>query len=312
MNEVGAMEIEGAARGSRSHFGFAALVAWLAITLMWWFFAFAPLPAPPVWLAEARAVCFGMLPNGLPEPWGWGSLIVTPLAMLGFLLAVWGSEVRRDLGTLASARGGRALLLALVAVPLVGLVWVAGRVAEARRLEAALLSDARVGELPESYPRGTDAAPTLDLIDQSGARFDLPDAAGRPILMTFAFAHCKTVCPIVVDTVRSAAAEVPELSPVVVVVTLDPWRDTPGSLPSLARAWKLDGKASAHVLSGEVAEVDAVLRAWRMPAERDLQTGDIVHPAIVHVVDPEGRLAYSFQNPPVGWVAEAARRVAAG
>jgi cytochrome oxidase Cu insertion factor (SCO1/SenC/PrrC family) len=299
---------ESVAGGPRSHFGFAALVAWLAITVMWWSLAFAPLPAPPVWLAQARAVCFGSLPNGLPEPWGWGSLIVTPLAMLGFLLAVWGREVAADLRTLGSTLPGRVLISLLVTLPLLGLGWVASRIADARALEDALRTDARVGGLPDHYPRGKEQAPPFGLVDQRGVWFGVEDAAARPVLVTFAFAHCRTVCPIVVDTVRQAAGEVAELDPVVVVVTLDPWRDTPGSLPGLARAWELDDP-DTHVLSGEIEAVTDVLRGWNMPFERDPQTGDIAHPAMVHVIDPQGRLAYSFQNPPIEWVAEAARRV---
>ena len=91
-------------------FALWAFVAWLAITLMWWALAFAPLPLPAEWLAAARSVCFGTLPNGLPEPWGWATLVASPLAMLGFLLAVWGGELRHALRRLAGGRLGRLAL----------------------------------------------------------------------------------------------------------------------------------------------------------------------------------------------------------
>ena len=36
------------------------LVLWLGATLLWWGFAFMPLPsAPPEWLTAARVACFG-------------------------------------------------------------------------------------------------------------------------------------------------------------------------------------------------------------------------------------------------------------
>ena len=89
---------------STSRFALWAFVAWLAVTLMWWALAFAPLPAPDAWLASVRSVCFGIQPNGLPEPWGWAGLIVSPLAMLGFLLAVWGRELLEQLRGLARGR----------------------------------------------------------------------------------------------------------------------------------------------------------------------------------------------------------------
>jgi cytochrome oxidase Cu insertion factor (SCO1/SenC/PrrC family) len=286
-------------------FALWAFVAWLAITLMWWALAFAPLPLPAEWLAAARSVCFGTLPNGLPEPWGWATLVASPLAMLGFLLAVWGGELRHALRRLAGGRLGRLALAMLLAVPLLGAAWVGARVAQARRVDAAW----QAATVPELYPRRAEAAPALDLVDQRGEVVSLDDLLGRPVLLTFAFAHCQTVCPVVVDTVKQAAGEVAELEPAVVVVTLDPWRDTPSSLPSLAAAWRLDALPRAFVLSGEVPQVLGVLDAWEMPHERDPQTGDVAHPALVHVLGPDGAIGYTFNGPSVEWVAEAVRRL---
>ena len=290
-------------------FAFWTFVAWLAITILWWALAFAPLPRTAEWLAEARTVCFGTLPNGLPDTWGWVSLVGTPLAMLAFLVAVWGRELGGDLRELGSSRVGRVVLACLLFLPLVGVFQVGTRIAEARRMQAALEFTELPESLPDAYPRGTEPAPATRLVDQSGAEFSIDQLRGRPVLVTFAFAHCETVCPVVVNTVRSAAREAAELEPAVVVVTLDPWRDRPSTLERLASHWDLEG-LSAHVLSGEVEDVLASLDEWQMPHDRDPQNGDIAHPALVHVLDPEGRMAYAFLNPPVEWVVEAASRVA--
>jgi protein SCO1/2 len=189
---------------------------------------------------------------------------------------------------------------------------VVQRVAEARRAEAALEMSTLPAELPDTYPRRQLPAPALDLVDQWGETVSVGDFSGRPVLLTFAFAHCQTVCPVLVETLRGAAEEVPELDPAVVVVTLDPWRDTPSSLPTLFESWRLADTPNAHVLSGEVPEVLGVLDAWEMPYTRDPQTGDVGHPAMVHVLAPDGTIGYSFNGPTVAWVAEAARRVVAG
>lgn len=306
-------------------FALWAFAGWLAVTLMWWLLAFAPLAEPPVWLAEARSVCFGTLPNGLPSSWGWMGLIASPLTMLAFLLAVWGRFLMEEGRRLAAAPLGRLVLLAVVALPLAGLGWVGVRVAEARELDRAFalerldipVEDPR-GPLPADRLPGGDPAPELALIDQHGQIVDLASLAGRPVLLTFAFAHCKTVCPLVVETVRRAAqpldAPGAEARPVVVVVTLDPWRDTPSSLPGLVGAWHLDPAGfdgEAHVLSGEVAAVEAVLDAYGMPRGRDAKTGDLVHPARIVVLAGDGTLAYEFDNPPVGWLVEAVERLTA-
>ena len=45
---------------------------------------------------------------------------------------------------------------------------------------------------------------------------------GRPVLVTFAYAHCDTICPLVVGDVLAAQRQLTDRSPAVVVVTLDP------------------------------------------------------------------------------------------
>jgi len=76
----------------------------------------------------------------------------------------------------------------------------------------------------------------------------------------------------------------------VLLVTLDPWRDTPSRLASIAELWGLNGEA--HVLSGPPDVVERTLSAWRVPRTRNEKTGDISHPSIVYVVGADGRIAY--------------------
>ena len=93
----------------------------------------------------------------------------------------------------------------------------------------------------------------------------------------------------------------------VLVVTLDPWRDTPRTLPTLANGWNLG--ANAHVLSGPVDDVMAVLDQYNVPRQRDEKTGDVTHPALVYVLDKNGDLAYGFNNPNADWLATAVERL---
>jgi len=292
-----------------SLFAPVAFAAWLVVTATWWALAFAPLPVPADWLERARAVCFGTLPNGLPDDWGWMLLLLGPLSMFGFLLAVWG----RDLGSAirrVARRPDGLLLLVIVALAAAGsLFWVGGRVAAARAASAAL-TPAGGEPLAPDYPRGLDPAPALGLVDQAGARIGVDSLAGRPALVTFAYAHCVAVCPILVGTLHRASERLADgPAPAVVIVTLDPWRDTPGSLPTIAEGWGLDRLTNAHALSGTVDEVEAVREHWNVAATRDESTGDIVHPGIVFVVDAEGRLAYRFLNPPAEWLVDAVQRL---
>jgi cytochrome oxidase Cu insertion factor (SCO1/SenC/PrrC family) len=278
----------------------AALGALALITAGWWALALWPAPAgAPEWLARARLVCFHAPPDGVPDASGWLLLVGQPLGMLGVLLAAWGAQLRRDLARLAARPGGRLVLSTAAGLVALGLGAAGARVAPAAPPAAVAPA---ADEIPaENTPRLDREAPELGLVAQAGESVELGDLRGRPALVTFAFAHCERVCPLVVrETVGAqrllreraeAGALARERVPRVVVVTLDPWRDTPARLPHLARAWGLGDDGFA--LSGAVDEVNAVLDRWGVPRERNPATGDVAHPPLVYVLAPDGRIAFA-------------------
>ena len=258
----------------------------LVATAAWWALALWPLPdAAPPWLARTRWVCFGSTPRGLPNGGGWLLLIGQPLTMLLALLVLFGDGVRDGLRLLTRRAAGRGLMAVVVVASAVGLIAAGVRVARAR--DRGLVDPS----LTATAPRLDRPAPPLALVDQRGDRFTLERTAGRPVLLAFAFAHCTTVCPLIVHEVVRAAELAADLSPAVVIVTDDPWRDTPARLPAIARQWQLPG--SATTLSGSVAEVERVLAAWDIVIARDSLNGDITHPGVVYVVDRAGRIAFA-------------------
>lgn len=299
--------------GLQERFAFASFVAWFAITTGWWALAFAPLPVPDEWLASTRAVCFGTLPTGLPDAQGWILLLLAPLSLLSFLIGVWGRPLRRSLAKACRRPSGLILLAAFALVSVVGLANVGERLLRAHRMARSAGSDASfltaLEPLPEDYPRRAEVAPPLHLVDQAGETFDLSTVRGRPVFLTFAYGHCVTVCPQLVKAMRTAREHYPGPPPAAVVVTLDPWRDRPSSLPGLARAWNLERRSGGYMLSGEIDDVVAAANAYDVGFVRDAQSGQIDHAGLVFVLDAEGRLAYRFLGPPAQWLVEAAQRL---
>jgi protein SCO1/2 len=146
-------------------------------------------------------------------------------------------------------------------------------------------------------------------VDQEGAAFDDRMLRGRTTILSFAFAHCAAICPALVEKVREAAGRLDDAGGAgLVLVTLDPRRDTPEALPALARHWNLPPQA--RLLSGDPSDVERLLDSLGVPRERDPGTGELVHPALVLVIDGAGRIAYTFHNPPVDWIVEGVHRVA--
>ena len=276
---------------AEERFALFALLGTFLITAAWWALALWPVQDAPYWLERTRYVCFGTTESGLPNAGGWIALIGGPLGMLLMVLVGWGQGVR---ALVARARTSRALavVFALMVVGTVTMIMEAAvRVQQARAANTFTVAS---NLPPSSYPRLDQQAPPLELVYHDGVQRSLADFRGRPVLLTFAYAHCTTVCPVVVrdvltaqDTMRAQGGAVP----VVLVVTLDPWRDTPSTLPRMARDWQFG--EDAWMLGGEVEAVESALTAWNVARRRDETTGEVIHPSLVYIIAPDGRIAYA-------------------
>lgn len=135
-------------------------------------------------------------------------------------------------------------------------------------------------------------APRADLVDHRGRPFDPGQPRQRPVALTFVYADCHATCPVLVATLKSAAASAGERA-LFVTVTLDPEHDTPSRLAEYAERWGLgDGW---HLLTGSRREVDALRAAYHVQAER-LAGGEIAHENVVIVLDRAGRVAYTHRG----------------
>lgn len=269
-----------------------ALLLIMVITAAWWALALWPAGAvEPAWLLRTRAACFGSAPGGLPDAGGWILLIGEPIGMLGVLLAVWGGALGDDLRRMRRDPRWRWVMLG------VGVVSVAGLAAAGQRVAFAT----GLGTAPPASSPGTPtlvdvAAPAFVLTDQHGRRTSLEDFPGRPVLLTFGFGHCTTVCPTMVHDVRMARAAANRTEVPLLIVSLDPWRDTPARLPSLASGWKLGPED--RVLTGSVEEVERALDALAVGRRRNGTTGDIDHAGTVMILDSRGYIRWRLDG---GW-----------
>jgi cytochrome oxidase Cu insertion factor (SCO1/SenC/PrrC family) len=261
----------------------AALVAIGLVTAAWWALALYPAATAPEWVNRTRLACFGAAPGGLPNAGGWILLAGEPLGMLAMLLAAFGDAVRRDLRWAASHVAGRMFLAAC----LVAVAWgTAGATSVARRMAVQSESFATSGV---ASALRTSSVPPLALTDQHGLTFELQEAGDGPVLVSFAFAHCETMCPTAIREILRIRSETGREDIPLVIVTVDPWRDVPVRLASIAATWNLaDGD---HVLSGTVVDVNAVLDTWGVARRRDEQTGDVVHPLVAFLVHRGGQSA---------------------
>lgn len=279
-------------RGAGSGVAMGALIAIAAITAVWWGLALWPTGVgDPEWLLRTRAACFGAAPGGLPDAGGWVLLIGEPLGMVGVLLAVWGRALRDDLRRLRADPVRRLVAIGLVIAAVVGVGLLGVRTTRAYAAMRVPISGG-----PGVVVRPDARVPAVALTDQHGRRVSLAAMRGRASLVTFAFGHCTTVCPTIVRDLMTArrAALRPDIR--LVIVTLDPWRDTPDRLATIASHWNLG--PDDHVLSGSEAEVNAALDSLGIGRRRSGITGDIEHAATVLVIDEHGKIAWRLEG---GW-----------
>ena len=272
---------------------------WATTSALWVWLALAPVPEAPAWLTQTREVCFGTLDNGLPDTHGWISL-AAPFPMLLALLVLMGRELKSQLQGLCLSAPGFLLTVAMLMVPCATVGYALVRVAEAPDFAFS----AEVQPLSPDYPMVQEPCPAFRLQDQSGATVGASILQGEVTLLTFAYAHCQTVCPGLLQSLRQAAQRTHCRA---VVITLDPRRDTCGSLAGLARYWNLP--TGSLMLGGEVEEVEKAIAAFQLPIERNLSTGEITHPALVLVVDAQARIRYRFSSPSSEWLEAAVVRI---
>lgn len=268
-----------------------AMGAVLLVTIAWWALALWPVEGNPEWLDRTRIACFNTGPDGLPDASGWMLLIGQPLGMFGFLVLVWPREVAAGLRRATRRPAGRLGLVTAMLVVVGGLAGAGVRVVSAIEARAPRTTLPEVMSAAE-HPRQDREAPALQLVDQRARRVSIESLRGRPSIVTFAFANCHDICPLVVEHARLARDAVWGVDGAsLVVITLDPWRDTPARLPSLSTRWSLDGPRD-HVLGGSVEEVEAVLDAWNVARTRDGATGQVAHPPLTYLLDASGRIAF--------------------
>jgi cytochrome oxidase Cu insertion factor (SCO1/SenC/PrrC family) len=272
---------------SRARVASGALAVIIAITASWWALALWPTADAPAWLVLTRETCFGTAATGLPDAGGWMALTGQPLGMLLVLFAGWGRDVKAGLRAAMQRVSGQLAVGTVTAALIASMLGVVVRVHVA---DARPFATSTTEEVAGQLNRLADVPKPIALVDQTGRTVTLEQFRGRPVIVTFAYAHCETVCPTLVSEVLGARDALATRPPVVLIVTLDPWRDTPSRLPSIAERWGARG--DVHVLSGAPDSVERVLNAWRVPRARNERTGDVSHPSVVYVIGPDGRIAY--------------------
>ena len=198
-----------------------------------------------------------------------------------------------------------AALVAIVAIAagILSARWVLQRQAQAQTgvATATLLSPSR-------------PLPPLALVDQDNRPFDAARLRGGWTLLFFGFTSCPDVCPVTMAALAETSkllADLPErLRPRVVMISVDPERDTPERLASYVKAFD---PAFVGATGTKAAIDELALRIGVAVAKRPID-GDnysVDHTSSVFLIDPDGALRALFSAPHTPkLIAEDYRRIA--
>lgn len=136
-----------------------------------------------------------------------------------------------------------------------------------------------------TWAAGKRRAPTFTLRNVLGGTESLARQDGKVTLITFLDSRCRSLCPLVGRALGETERALPaDARTSVLVVSVDPAGDTPKSVESAARLWRL--APGWHWLTGTRTELAAVWHAYGIEVEP--KSNDIVHGAAVYLVDPSG------------------------
>lgn len=148
-------------------------------------------------------------------------------------------------------------------------------------------------------PAGNDL-PDFALVDQDGQPVDRTVFEGQWDLVFFGFTHCPDICPATMTVLgqakRELEAEGRQPLPRVVLVSVDPERDTPEAMARYV-AYFGDGNLG---LTGELDELGKLTNAlgiFFQKAGSDDGAYGVDHSTVVLVIDPQGRLKALFTAP---------------
>jgi protein SCO1/2 len=140
-------------------------------------------------------------------------------------------------------------------------------------------------------------APPIELRNYLGKPVTLAQYRGRAVLVTFLYANCPDVCPLIASNLRVAlnllgrrAAEAQ-----VIAVSVDPRGDRPRTVARFLRTHEMTGRM--QYLIGNAAELARTWSAWKVGSRREAgQPNLVAHDALVYGVSASGRLTTIYPS----------------
>lgn len=154
--------------------------------------------------------------------------------------------------------------------------------------------------LPESYqplPQSIKIS-DINLYDQNAQTIHEQNLLGKWSLVFFGYTYCPDVCPTTLVELNKAAAQIKSDDFQVVLVSVDPSRDTPKQLKAYIEYFN----PSFQAWSGDINNVETLSRQMHIFFQKQPHGGDessylMDHSSQVVLVNPQGEYVGFFTSP---------------
>jgi protein SCO1 len=134
-------------------------------------------------------------------------------------------------------------------------------------------------------------APPISLRNYLGGPITLSQYRGRAVLVTFLYANCPDICPLITSNLRVAlnmlGARDSQVQ--VIAVSVDPRGDTAANVARFVSEHEMAGRM--QYLIGSAGELAHTWAAWSVGSTREVGQPDLVaHSALIYGISARGRL----------------------
>jgi protein SCO1 len=140
-------------------------------------------------------------------------------------------------------------------------------------------------------------APPIHLRNYLGQPVTLSQYRGKAVLVTFLYANCPDICPLIASNLRVALNMLGrrDSEVQVIAVSVDPRGDTPANVAHFVSDHEMTGRM--QYLIGSAAELAPTWAAWHVGSTREVGQPQLVaHSALVYGISASGKLTTIYPD----------------
>ena len=168
-------------------------------------------------------------------------------------------------------------------------------------LSYRVMSPAPVPQTATVLPAGAEL-PEFSLVDHTGAAIGRDAFRGQWDLLFFGFTQCPDICPMTLQVLSTAKQQLAAMEqdplPRIVLVSVDPERDTPELMAQYVDYFGTDNLGITGD-TGELRKLTNSLGIFFEKANLDDDNYTVNHSAVVLVINPDGQFSAVFGTPHV-------------